>query len=109
MDYFPTADDNRSSARNNLIIYNEVVGIQKAILIATNAGKYSCTVSNTTMTSSSTGAPYFDVVSTGGTTLSDTDAISDQITTVANYFINLGYTVSKTINSNSTFSWLVQW
>lgn len=109
MDYFPTADDNRTSARNNLIIYNEVIAIQKAILVSTNAGKYSCTVSNTTMTSSSTGTPYFDVVSTGETSLSDSDAINDQITTVANYFISLGYTVSKTTNSNSTFSWVLQW
>lgn len=109
MDYFPTADDNRNNARNNLIIFNEVVAIQKYILTATSNGSYSCIVNGTTMTSKNTGTAYYDVVTTGDTTISDSDAINDQITTVANYFINLGYTVSKIDNGDGTFSWKIQW
>lgn len=104
MTYFPSADDARSNSRNNLIIYNEVIAIQKVILTSINNGSYNCTVSNTTMTSN---ADYYNVWKYD-TTTNNSDAISDQMTEVSDYFTTQGYTISK-IDNLGTFSWSIQW
>lgn len=105
MSYFPSADDARNNSRNNLIIYNEVIAIQKVILTSINNGSYSCNVSNTTMTSNS---DYYNVWKYDSTTVKNYDAISDQMTEVSDYFTTQGYTISK-IDNSGTFSWNVQW
>ena len=100
MSYFPTADDSRTAATNNLTLYNEISALEKAILTATKAGKFTTMVSNTYM---ATNSDYFKAL--------DADVTNEyynQMNTVSNYFINLGYTVSRKANT-STFSWVISW
>lgn len=105
MDYFPDASTAKTSSRNNLIIFNEVTAIQKAVLTAINNGYYTVTVSNTTMTTTTS---YYDVWKYDSTTVTNYDALQDQMTTVIDYFTNLDYTISQ-IDNSGTFSWLIQW
>lgn len=100
MSYFPTADDSRTAATNNLTLYNEISALEKAILTATKAGKFTITVSNTYM---ATNSDYFNALDAD-----TTNEFYNQMNTVSNYFINLGYTVSRTANT-STFSWVINW
>lgn len=100
MSYFPTADDSRTAATNNLTLYNEISALEKAILTATKAGKFTTTVSNTYM---ATNSDYFNALDAD-----TTNEFYNQMNTVSNYFINLGYTISRTANT-STFSWVINW
>lgn len=50
MTVFLTAAEARSSARSNLVIFDEVRAIERAILVASDAGDYDCTVRDTAMT-----------------------------------------------------------
>lgn len=111
-DYFPSATDARTSSRNNIIIFNEVTAIQRAILSASNLGSYSCTVTGTTMTSASTGTPYFDTWQGVDESNSfDPSALDDQMTQVMSYFTGLSYSISRVQNTTTTntFNWSVQW
>lgn len=50
MAVFLTAAEARSSARSNLVIFDEVRTIERAVLVASDAGDYECTVNGTVMT-----------------------------------------------------------
>lgn len=112
-DTFPDAATMRDTSRNSNIISNEITSIENAIKVASSAGKFSCTVTNSTMTSSSTGTPYFRVwqdLDSGTKTSYDQYSIFDQMQQVISNFQNLGYGISRIqADSLTTFYWSIQW
>ena len=99
-----TAAQARSKAQNDIVIFNEVRDIELAILNATAAGNYETTVSTTTMT---TGNEYFNVWQ-GSTT---NRAKEKQMSTVMQYFTDLGYTIERKTNAatGNTLKWTIYW
>jgi hypothetical protein len=115
MAYFISAKQAREKARKDSVIQSETASIEATILVAVEAGTLSATVNdNTTMTESTSAdaaqvlAENYHSVWQGGTT----DATkSDQMAQVIKYFVDLGYSIHREINtsSNTTFKWVVSW
>jgi len=99
-----TANQARSKAQNDLIIFNEVRSIELGILTASANGAYEVILNNTTM---STTPAYFNVWR-GNT---NDRAKEKQMATIIQYFTDLGYTIERKTNSSTgnTFNWTVYW
>lgn len=122
MSVFFDAKTARSSALDNQLLYKEIRDIEGEIINAVKSGKYSVSINDTTMTSSSpiptstygSGADYLKVwkcKDCGMTTSYDKDALADQMNQVISHFKNLGYSIERRlVNENSvTFYWLISW
>lgn len=102
---FINASTARSNTRNASVIHAEVSAIETAVLANIDAGVlYANVTSGTTMTDSNTYyKAYFNITN---------DASKrDQITTVENYFRNLGYGVKILENpqTTDTITWNINW
>jgi len=115
MAYFISAKQAREKARKDSAIQSETAVIEAAILIAVEAGTLSASVEDNSVMTESTSADAAQVLAEnyhsvwqGGTT----DATkSDQMAQVIKYFVDLGYSIHREINtsSNTTFKWVVSW
>ena len=99
-----TATEARAKAKNDVTIFNEIREIEDAILSSIDAGQYSAEVIDTTMTLS---VVYCNVWQ--GVTEDRAKFI--QMGQIVTYFTDLGYSVERRINSNSsnTFKWIISW
>ena len=104
---FPNAYEARTGSRNNLIIYDEIRHLERAILESIDQGKLNVRVLDSHMTSSETGEPYFQVF----IGQLDDRPLAEQMSMVEKHFRNLGYQISRKSNltTNSTFFWEVLW
>lgn len=106
-----TAAQARAKSRNDIVIFNEIRDIEDAIINAANAGELEVVVSGTTMTSTadgiSTAREYFKAWQGSF----PNRAKEQQMSTVIEYFINLGYQIDRRVNptTGDTFRWLVYW
>ena len=101
MTYYLNATEARSHARSNLTIFDEVNAVMRAIIVASDAGDYSITINNTTLTQST---DHF-AAWVGTTTDYKRD---DEISEVIRYFRNRGYNITQR-NDGTTFSWVIYW
>jgi len=109
---FPTASDARTLAENNLVIFDEVRTIERAIIVAASGGFLETVVDDdTTMTNSTpadaTSQAYFNVWQKTSTNR----ALLNQMNSVIAYFEGKGYSIVREINGNdaSVFQWKVEW
>lgn len=114
---FPSADDARANARNNIIIFNEVRNIENEILTAISQNLLSIKIVDTTMTNPGTtlngtvtpgtGYPYYQAWSG----IVPSRELSDQMDQVVLYFTDIGYSVSRFVNTdtNYAFYWEIMW
>ena len=115
MAYFISAKQARDKARKDSVINSETASIEAAVLTAVESNLLTATVDDaTTMTESNSGdaaqtlAESYHSVWQGGTT----DATkTDQMAQVIKYFVDLGFSIHREINtsSNTTFKWVVSW
>lgn len=103
---FSNAETARYQSLNDIVIFNEVVAIQQAILTAIQAGQFSVQVNSTTMTFGTQAVTYYQCW--------QNDAGMPQllqIRTVFKYFEDLNYKVKIQNNSSTgtTFYWLISW
>lgn len=92
-------------SRNDLTIFDEITEISRQVIISSNNGDYSATVSTgTTMTDSTS---YYSVW-TGST---QDRKLTDQMNIVINHFEQLGYQIQRITNqtTNNTFFWKIEW
>jgi hypothetical protein len=92
-------------SRNDLTIFDEVTAISRQIIISSNNGDYTASVSSgTTMTDSTS---YYDVW-IGST---QDRKLLDQMNIVVSHFTQLGYQIQRLTNTstNNTFIWKVEW
>jgi hypothetical protein len=106
-----TANQAKAKASNDLLVFHEVRDIEEAILTAAAAGAYSVSLSSTSMTDTGDGianARLYFAVWTGSL---DDRAKYRQMSTVIQYFADLGYSIERRTNplSGDTFSWHIYW
>ena len=102
---FTNATQARKDSRNNVTVHGEVTSLESKVLANIDAGVLYANVSaNTTMTTSNVYYNVWNGITTDPTKL-------DQINTVKNHFVNLGYGVNITTNtsSNNTIVWNISW
>lgn len=102
---FLSAADARIQARNQGTIHSEIRAIEANVLTSIDSGLLSVTISgNTTMTGSNV---YYNAYN--GVT--SNVALTDQISCVENYFLDLGYSVDILTNTqtNNTITWTIGW
>jgi len=113
MSYQVSAQQARTTARNDLTIFDETSALMRQVIVDAGTGAYQTTIlDGTTMTESDPSATadaqaYFNVWQ--GTV---TDAgKSDQMKQVISYFENLGYTIVRQTNTstNTTFKWVINY
>lgn len=106
-----TAAQARAKSRNDIIIFNEIRDIEDAILNAANQGELETTVSGTTMTDTDTGISTSREYFKAWQGSFPNRAKEQQMATVIEYFINLGYQIDRRVNPSTgdTFRWLVYW
>ena len=112
---FPTANDARNQATDNLTVLAEIQAIETAVLTSVQAGQLSNTTigGNTVMTSTVTGSPlaiaqaYYSVWQQKTTN----DAYDANMQSVITYFSSLGYGIKRATNSitGTTFLWYLTW
>ena len=110
MNIFPAAASSRSEAITHTITLTEIRNIEVAVLNAVANGQLTTTISSvTTMTDSVTGVPYWTLWNANSTDLSN--VLNVQMNTVVEYFTNLGYNITRILNTttNDTFSWVLSW
>lgn len=112
MTVFPSAADARVYSANNLIIFDEVRTLERAILVASDAGNLEAIVNdNTAMTNSTpadaTSQSYFNVWQKTSTDR----ALLMQMNAVIEYFEGKGYSITREVNSNdaTVFQWKISW
>lgn len=112
MAIFPAATDARTLAESNLVIFDEVRAIERAILVAAATGVLEVVVDdNTTMTNSTpadaTSQAYFNVWQKTATNR----AFLNQMSDVVSYFEGKGYSIVREINGNDStvFQWRAVW
>lgn len=111
---FPTATQARSQATDNTTVLDEIHVIESAVLIAVQNNQLSSTAigGSTVMTSTDPAAlpisqAYYNVWK--GTTTDD--AKNANMSSIIDYFSQLGYGIKRTTNSQTgtTFLWYVTW
>jgi hypothetical protein len=106
-----SAGQARSKAQNDLVIFKEVRNIEEAILTAIAAGSYSVDVTNTLMTSTTTGVETARLYFTAWQGITPDRSKEIQMNTVITYFTDFGYTIERKTNAltGDTFKWTVLW
>lgn len=113
MSYQISAQQARTTARNDLTIFDETSALMRQIIVDAGTGAYQTIVSDgTTMTESDPAATadaqaYFNVWQG---TVTDIGKV-DQMKQVISYFENLGYTIARQTNTstNTTFKWVIDY
>ena len=113
MSYQVSAQQARTTARNDLTIFDEISALMRQVIVDASAGAYQTIVSDgTTMTESDPTATadaqaYFNVWQG---TVTDIAKV-DQMKQVISYFENLGYTIVRQTNTttNTTFKWVINY
>lgn len=114
MSYQVSAQQARTTARNDLTIFDETSALMRQVIVDASAGAYQTIVDDgTTMTESDPTATadakaYFNVWQ--GTDIADVAKV-DQMKQVISYFENLGYTIVRQTNTttNTTFKWVINY
>jgi|TARA_B110000503_G_scaffold134299_1_gene213076 hypothetical protein len=113
MSYSVSAQQAKTIARNDLIIFDETSVLMRQVIVDAGTGLYQTTITDNTTMTESTPSPtvvaqaYFNVWQ--GTV---TDAVkTDQMKEVIKYFENLGYAIDRQTNTstNSTFKWVISY
>lgn len=112
MSNFPSAAESLTAVRFDVTIYDEIVAIERAVIVAADATLMEATVDdNTTMTNSTpsdaTSQSYYNVWKK-----TETDRVkNDQMNQVIAHFEDKGYTITRQTNGNSAdaLQWNVQW
>ena len=102
---FVNATQARKDTRNNITVHGEITSLESKVFANIDAGVlYANVSSNTTMTTSNVYYNVWNNITTDPTKL-------DQINTVKTHFVNLGYGVNITTNtdSNNTIVWNLSW
>jgi len=105
---FLTATESRNKARNDLLIFDEVRTIERAVLNILDTDAYELYVSDTIMTDTtptSDSISYFNVWQK-----TETDRVkTEQMNKVITYFEDMGYSIVRVLNSttNTTFKWYI--
>ena len=102
---FTNATQARKDTRNNVTVHGEVTSLESKVLANIDAGVLYANVSaNTTMTTRNVYYNVWNSITTDPTKL-------DQINYVKKHFVDLGYGVSITTNteSNNTIVWNISW
>ena len=105
------AQEARAKSSNDLVIFHEVRDIEEAVLTASVAGHYEVAVNTTAMTDTvdgiDTAREYFKV----WIGASDDRAKQRQMSTVTQYFADLGYNIERRTNgtTSDTFTWYIYW
>jgi hypothetical protein len=102
---FTNATQARKDSRNNVTVHGEVTSLESKVLANIDAGVLYANVSaNTTMTTSNAYYNAWNGITTDPTKL-------DQMNYVKKHFVDLGYGVSVTTNteSNNTIVWNISW
>jgi hypothetical protein len=109
---FPGASIVRSSVNFDLVVFDEITEIERAIIVAADSNLLEATVNDdTTMTNStpadSTSQAYFNVWQK---TVTNREKLF-QMTSIISHFENLGYIIARETNSNDStvFQWKVTW
>ncbi len=113
MSYQISAQQARTTARNDLTIFDETSALMRQIIVDAGTGAYQTIVSDgTTMTESdptptAAAQAYFNVWQG---TVTDIGKV-DQMKQVISYFENLGYTIARQTNTstNTTFKWVIDY
>lgn len=108
MTRFLTAGEAREKAQNDSLVHDEIYHIESQILSAVDNNELSTTVTDSTMTAvGTTTAQEFYAVWRG----SSTDRAKDnQMQTVLQHFLNLGYSIVRLQNGNNqVFKWEIKW
>lgn len=92
---FLTAQEARTLARKNLIIFNEIRSIENSILLAIDSEQLSTTVSNTVMTDTLVSFPLV--------TVSTVNITTDEITTTTSHLLSTGDVVTFQSTGNLPF------
>lgn len=92
-------------SRNDLTIFDEITAISRQIIISSNNGDYTASITDgTTMTDSNS---YFSV----WIGVTQDRKLSDQMNIVLSHFTQLGYHIQRITNTttNNTFIWKIEW
>jgi len=114
MAYFINAKQAREKARKDSTIQSETAVIENAILTAAEANTLTVTISDNSIMTESTDSAGKIIAATyytnwqGGA--SDATKL-DQMAQVIKYFVDLGYSIHRQLNtvSTTTFEWVVSW
>jgi len=110
-----TAEEARGKARKDSIIHTEIRDIEIQILTAIQSGLLTVDVTGTTMTftNAAQNAQYTDAIKYYNVWQGQvTDkAYEDQMNQVIKHFVNLGYSIIRLVNANTstTFKWQIEW
>lgn len=110
---FIAAGQARKFATVNPEVLNEIHAIENAVVAAIGVGTFNCSIEESPMTSTESGAPrtlaeaYYNVWR-GLVTDKSKEA---NMVSVVDYFTELGYGIKRTVNpvTDSTFIWNVSW
>jgi len=112
MTNFVSATTARAAAKFDVIVYDEISTIERAILVAADATFLEVTVDDDTVMTNSTPADvtsqsYFDVWQKN---VIDRTKLA-QMMTIINYFEGLGYSIVRETNGNdaTVLQWTVSW
>lgn len=112
MTHFPTAAESLAAVRFDVVIYDEITAIERAVIVAADATALTVTVADdTTMTNSTpadaTSQSYFDVWKNTVTNR----VLDDQMNQIISYFEGKGYTIVRQTNTNdiTVLQWKVSW
>ena len=113
MSYQVSAQQARTTARNDLTIFDETSALMRLIIVNAGTGPYQTIVTDGTTMTESNPTPtadaqaYFNVWQG---TLTDVGK-ADQMKQVISYFTNLGYTITRQTNTatNTTFKWVIDY
>lgn len=109
MSLAPNASQARKTAVNELILHNETTKIEEHIIVASDNGLFTVSVSNTLMTTPGTSAAneYYIAWKNPNPNIS----LREQMNTVINYFEDRGYVINRVTDNNSlnSFIWVIRW
>jgi hypothetical protein len=114
MAFFINAKQARDKGRKDSIIQSETAVIENAILTAVEANTLTITISDNSVMTEYTNSSGKEIAESyytnwqGGA--SDATKL-DQMAQVIKYFVDLGYSIHRQINtlSGTTFEWVISW
>tara|TARA_R110000868_G_scaffold342999_2_gene603987 strand:- start:2938 stop:3279 length:342 start_codon:yes stop_codon:yes gene_type:complete len=113
MSYSVSAQQARTTARNDLTIFDETSALMRQVIVDAGTGLYQTVVLDGTTMTESDPAPTADALAYYSVWqgLTSDAAKSDQMKQVITYFENLGYTIARQTNTitNSTFKWVINY
>ena len=108
MSIFPTASNATLLSFNTSLVFNEIRTLERKVLDQIALQLFTATVNTgTVMTASDTGQPYYS--SWQATVVNK--VLDDQMNAVIKYFQDLGYSIVRKTNTNTTntFFWEIKW